>query len=84
MAFNPEEDPGWKYLRQTRDEMTRDQSKPYDSKVDCWVPHPDEGYIAAQIKEIKGDIATVMYKGGTEVCGLYLSILRTRYSCSIK
>ena len=64
---NVEDDPGWKYLRLTRDQIAEEQSKPYDAKADCWMPHPEEGYVHAQIRETKGDMCTVCVKGGVEV-----------------
>ena len=62
-----ENDPGWKYLRMDLDTLLKEQSRPYDSKTDCWVPDAAEGYVAAQIKATKGDIVTVISKGGAEV-----------------
>uniref|UniRef100_A0A0M3HFS8 Myosin N-terminal SH3-like domain-containing protein n=1 Tax=Ascaris lumbricoides TaxID=6252 RepID=A0A0M3HFS8_ASCLU len=43
-----------------------DQSAPYDSKKDCWIPDKEEGYVAAQILSVKGDQVVVSAKG-TEV-----------------
>jgi myosin protein heavy chain len=62
-----EKDPGWKYLRLTRDELLKEQSKPYDSKKNCWVPDSDEGYLAAEIKSTKGDQITVVTIKGNEL-----------------
>ncbi|VDM49700.1 unnamed protein product [Toxocara canis] len=53
-----ENDPGWQFLRQSREQMIADQSKPYDSKKDCWIPDAEEGFIPAQIKSTKGDMVT--------------------------
>ncbi|CEF60973.1 Myosin heavy chain [Strongyloides ratti] len=61
-----ENDPGWKYLRRTREEMLQDQSHPYDSKKNFWMPDPEEGYIAVEVSSIKGDTATVTVTGGIE------------------
>ena len=33
--------------------------KPYNSKTACWVPDKEEGYLAADVKETKGDMCTV-------------------------
>ncbi|VDK21568.1 unnamed protein product, partial [Anisakis simplex] len=41
----------------------QDQSVPYDSKKDCWIPDKDEGYVPAQIISTKGDQITVTSKG---------------------
>uniref|UniRef100_A0A915EIQ5 Uncharacterized protein n=1 Tax=Ditylenchus dipsaci TaxID=166011 RepID=A0A915EIQ5_9BILA len=61
-----ESDPGWKYLKRTREQILEDQSRPYDSKKNMWIPDPEEGYTAADVKSIKGDTATVVIQGGTE------------------
>ncbi|KHN79010.1 Myosin-4 [Toxocara canis] len=68
MAFEMEceKDPGWQYLRQTREQMAADQSKPYDSKKNCWVPDAEEGFIAAEITSTKGDMVTVVTAKGNE------------------
>uniref|UniRef100_A0A0N5ABN2 Myosin N-terminal SH3-like domain-containing protein n=1 Tax=Syphacia muris TaxID=451379 RepID=A0A0N5ABN2_9BILA len=67
-----EKDPGWQYLRQSREQaakiklMIKDQSRPYDSKKNCWVPDAEEGYIAAEITSTKGDTVTVITARGNE------------------
>lgn len=60
-------DPGWVYLRQSPEQALADQTKPYDSKKNVWIADPDEGYIAAEIKAIKGDMCTVTTAKGNEV-----------------
>ncbi|EYC46232.1 hypothetical protein Y032_0404g853 [Ancylostoma ceylanicum] len=55
-----EKDPGWQYLRLTKEQMHKEQSRPYDSKKNVWVPDPEEGYIAADVKSTKGDNVTVV------------------------
>ncbi|CAJ0577938.1 unnamed protein product, partial [Mesorhabditis spiculigera] len=65
-AIDCENDPGWRYLRQSREEMLADQSRPYDSKKDCWVPDEDDGFVAAQIQSAKGDMVTVVTKSQSE------------------
>ncbi|KHN87676.1 Myosin-4 [Toxocara canis] len=62
-----ESDPGWQYLRQSREQMIADQSKPYDSKKDCWVPDAEEGFVTAQIKSTKGDMVSVVTSRGNEI-----------------
>ncbi|VDM97049.1 unnamed protein product, partial [Thelazia callipaeda] len=62
-----EKDPGWKYLRQTREQMAADQARPYDSKKNCWIPDAEEGYMAAEITSSKGDMVTVVTARGNEV-----------------
>ncbi|KAI6204528.1 hypothetical protein M3Y94_00684900 [Aphelenchoides besseyi] len=61
-----ENDPGWKYLRRTREQIMEDQSKPFDHKKDCWIVDEAEGYLAAQIKSTSGDQTTVTIAGGGE------------------
>uniref|UniRef100_A0A914L0P7 Myosin heavy chain n=1 Tax=Meloidogyne incognita TaxID=6306 RepID=A0A914L0P7_MELIC len=61
-----EKDPGWQYLRRTREQMIQDQSKPYDSKKNCWIPDPEEGYVAAEIVSSGKDKTTVKLANGTE------------------
>ncbi|CAJ0577863.1 unnamed protein product, partial [Mesorhabditis spiculigera] len=55
-----EDDPGWQYLRMSREQQIVDQSKPYDSKKDCWVPDEEDGFVSAQIQEDKGDTVKVV------------------------
>ncbi|VDK54121.1 unnamed protein product [Cylicostephanus goldi] len=55
-----EKDPGWKYLRLSKEEMDKEHNQPYDSKKNVWVPDPEEGYVAAEVKSRKGDNVTVM------------------------
>ncbi|VDM57013.1 unnamed protein product [Angiostrongylus costaricensis] len=63
MASDYEKDPGWQYLRRTREQILQasgsDQSRPYDSKKNVWIPDVDEGYVAAEIKSTKGDDVVV-------------------------
>ncbi|KAK6055867.1 myosin head [Cooperia oncophora] len=54
-----EKDPGWQYLKRSREQMLKDQSQPYDSKKNVWVPDPEDGYVAAEIKSTKGDNVVV-------------------------
>ncbi|KHJ96159.1 myosin head [Oesophagostomum dentatum] len=67
MALEHEKDPGWQYLRRSREQMLEDQSKPYDSKKNCWVPDAEDGYVAAEITATKGDTVTVVTARGNEV-----------------
>ncbi|WKX94490.1 hypothetical protein Q1695_011624 [Nippostrongylus brasiliensis] len=67
MALEHEKDPGWQYLRRSREQVIEDQSKPYDSKKNCWVPDAEEGYMAAEITATKGDQITVVTARGNEV-----------------
>ncbi|KHN83384.1 Myosin-4 [Toxocara canis] len=63
MALEYESDPGWQYLRRSREQIAADQSAPYDSKKDVWIPDKEEGYIAAQIVSTKGDEVVVKVNG---------------------
>ncbi|ETN83119.1 myosin head [Necator americanus] len=38
----------------------QEHSRPYDSKKNVWVPDPEEGYVAADIKSAKGDNVIVV------------------------
>lgn len=46
----------------------KEQSRPYDSKKNCWIPDAEEGYVAAEITSTKGDNVTVVTARGNEVC----------------
>uniref|UniRef100_A0A0K0CTS5 Myosin head n=1 Tax=Angiostrongylus cantonensis TaxID=6313 RepID=A0A0K0CTS5_ANGCA len=59
MTSDYEKDPGWPYLRRTGEQILQDQSRPYDSKKNVWIPDVDEGYVAAEIKSTKGDEVVV-------------------------
>lgn len=69
MAFDMicAKDPGWQYLRLSREELLKDSSKPYDSKKNIWCPDKEEGFIASEIKSTKGDMVTVVTSKGSEV-----------------
>ena len=45
----------------------QDQSNPYDSKKNCWIPDPEEGYLAGEITATKGDTVTIVTARGNEV-----------------
>lgn len=55
------------FLFVSHDDVFQDQSKPYDSKKDCWIPDAEEGFISAQIKSTKGDTISVVTSRGNEV-----------------
>jgi myosin protein heavy chain len=72
MAFEDPnaKDPGWQYLRLSTERAqaaTPPWFKDYDSKKSCWIPDPEMGYVAATIKSVKGDMATVVKFTGGEV-----------------
>lgn len=45
----------------------QDQSIPYDSKKNVWVPDPEEGFVAGEITATKGDTVTITTAKGNEV-----------------
>ncbi|XP_005176298.1 myosin heavy chain, muscle isoform X18 [Musca domestica] len=63
IASQEDEDPS-PYLFVSLEQRRIDQSKPYDSKKNCWVPDEKEGYLLGEIKATKGDIVTVGLPGG--------------------
>ncbi|TMS35327.1 hypothetical protein L596_002754 [Steinernema carpocapsae] len=58
-----EKDPGWQYLKRSREQILKDQSKPYDSKKNVWIPDAEEGYLAATVVSTNGDKVTVTVDG---------------------
>lgn len=63
VANQEDEDPT-PYLFVSLEQRRIDQSKPYDSKKNCWVPDEKEGYLLGDIKATKGDIVSVGLPGG--------------------
>ncbi|KRF98632.1 uncharacterized protein Dwil_GK18232, isoform E [Drosophila willistoni] len=63
IASQEDEDPT-PYLFVSLEQRRIDQSKPYDSKKNCWVPDEKEGYLLGEIKATKGDIVSVGLPGG--------------------
>lgn len=61
---NLEDEDPTPYLFVSLEQRRIDQSKPYDSKKNCWVPDEKEGYLLGEIKATKGDIVTVQIPGG--------------------
>lgn len=59
--------PFQKYFFSTVAILFQDQSRAYDSKKNCWVPDPEEGYVEAIITKTAGDNVTVSIGQGTEV-----------------
>jgi myosin heavy chain 6/7 len=58
--MNPwEKDPGWQYLRLTREQMIKEQSAPYSAKKNVWIPDVEEGYVGGEIVTKKGDVCIV-------------------------
>uniref|UniRef100_A0A1L8E5A3 Putative myosin class i heavy chain n=1 Tax=Nyssomyia neivai TaxID=330878 RepID=A0A1L8E5A3_9DIPT len=52
------------YLFVSLEQKRIDQTKPYDSKKNCWVPDEKDGYLLGEIKATKGDLVTVSLPGG--------------------
>ncbi|XP_055702058.1 myosin heavy chain, muscle isoform X17 [Phlebotomus papatasi] len=52
------------YLFVSLEQKRIDQTKPYDSKKNCWVPDEKDGYLLGEIKATKGDLVTVGLPGG--------------------
>jgi hypothetical protein len=46
--------------------MIKEQSVPYDSKKNVWVPEEEEGYCPAEIKSTSGDNIVVVTGKGNE------------------
>ncbi|XP_013100141.1 myosin heavy chain, muscle isoform X2 [Stomoxys calcitrans] len=63
IASQEDEDPT-PYLFVSLEQRRIDQSKPYDSKKNCWVPDEKEGYLLGEIKATKGDVVSVGLPGG--------------------
>ncbi|XP_071512243.1 myosin heavy chain, muscle-like [Panulirus ornatus] len=64
-STGPDPDPT-EFLFVSLEQKRIDQTKPYDPKKSCWIPHEKEGYIEGEIQGTKGDLITVMAKGETK------------------
>ncbi|CAL4086913.1 unnamed protein product, partial [Meganyctiphanes norvegica] len=64
-STGPDPDPS-EYLFVSREQKVIDQSKPYDAKKDCWVPHEKEKFIAAKLQGTKGELVMVDVAGETK------------------
>ncbi|CAL4063538.1 unnamed protein product [Meganyctiphanes norvegica] len=64
-SVGPDPDPA-EFLFVSREQKIKDQAKPYDSKKDCWTPHPTEGFALGKITGTKGDLITVDAMGETK------------------
>ncbi|UMM12491.1 hypothetical protein L5515_001241 [Caenorhabditis briggsae] len=64
MSLEYEKDPGWQYLKRSREQQLADQSRPYDSKKNVWIPDPEEGYIEGEIKGPGPKADTVIVTAG--------------------
>ncbi|KJH47330.1 myosin head [Dictyocaulus viviparus] len=61
-----ENDPGWQYLRRSREQIIEDESRPYDSKKNCWVPDAEDGYVEGIIEKVSGNNIIVTVGQGNE------------------
>uniref|UniRef100_A0A915CSF4 Myosin N-terminal SH3-like domain-containing protein n=1 Tax=Ditylenchus dipsaci TaxID=166011 RepID=A0A915CSF4_9BILA len=50
-----EKDPGWQFLRLSREKLLAEQNRPYDSKKN--------GYAAGEVTSTKGDTVVLTVKG---------------------
>lgn len=75
IASQEDEDPT-PYLFVSLEQRRIDQSKPYDSKKNCWVPDEKEGYLLGEIKATKGDIVSVSLPGGEVTQAFTICICR--------
>jgi myosin heavy chain 6/7 len=67
MTAEFENDPGYPFLAISREDKIAFTSQAFDSKKNCWVPDAEEGFVAAEIKTVKGDQVTVVTAKGNEV-----------------
>uniref|UniRef100_A0A0N4ZL86 Myosin head n=1 Tax=Parastrongyloides trichosuri TaxID=131310 RepID=A0A0N4ZL86_PARTI len=67
MSSEFENDEGYPFLAVSKDEKISLTSQPFDSKKNCWIPDPEEGFIAAEITEVQGDKVTVITSRGNQV-----------------
>jgi myosin heavy chain 6/7 len=51
------------FLFISMEQKRQDQSKPYDAKTACWIPHETEGFVVGAITGAKGDLITVKHDG---------------------
>uniref|UniRef100_A0A1I7XM24 Myosin N-terminal SH3-like domain-containing protein n=1 Tax=Heterorhabditis bacteriophora TaxID=37862 RepID=A0A1I7XM24_HETBA len=66
IGMSYEEDPGWQFLRQSQEQLLAATTKKFDSKKNVWVSDTEDGFIAAEIKSLKGDNIIVVTSKGTE------------------
>lgn len=74
VANQEDEDPA-PYLFVSLEQRRIDQSKPYDSKKNCWVPDEKEGYLIGEIKATKGDIVSVSLPGGEVIYKMHFPFI---------
>jgi len=47
--------PDWVWLKSPEEMLMQERSQPYDSKIDRWVPDPDDVFIRAKVVKAAGD-----------------------------
>uniref|UniRef100_A0A0N5B084 Myosin motor domain-containing protein n=1 Tax=Syphacia muris TaxID=451379 RepID=A0A0N5B084_9BILA len=62
-----EDDEGYIYLAVSREERDKNATLPFDSKKNCWIPDPDDGFVAAEIQSASADKVTVITVKGNEI-----------------
>ncbi|CAJ0579471.1 unnamed protein product, partial [Mesorhabditis spiculigera] len=72
--YDYERDPGWQFLRRSREQMLKDQSTPYDSKKNVWVPDPEDGFVAAEITSSTPNDVTVITAKGNQVIAYFAAV----------
>jgi len=60
-SFHGDEvDPDFQYLAPNKKMLAEEQSRPFDSKKNCWIPDHKDGYIKAEIISTKGEEVQVL------------------------
>ncbi|EFP05608.1 hypothetical protein GCK72_018221 [Caenorhabditis remanei] len=70
MSGNPdafENDPGFPFLGMSREAKAAASARPFDSKKNCWIPDPEDGFVAAEIQSTTGDQVTVVTVKGNQI-----------------
>ncbi|CAB01576.2 Myosin-3 [Caenorhabditis elegans] len=70
MSGNPdafENDPGFPFLGISREARAATAARPFDSKKNCWIPDPEDGFVAAEIQSTTGEQVTVVTVKGNQI-----------------
>ncbi|CAI5453365.1 unnamed protein product [Caenorhabditis angaria] len=62
-----ENDPGFPYLGISREQRSANAARAFDSKKNCWIPDPEDGFVAAEIQSTTGDQVTVVTSKGNQI-----------------
>ncbi|XP_014662682.1 PREDICTED: myosin heavy chain, muscle-like isoform X1 [Priapulus caudatus] len=57
----------WQFLKPTEKMKIETANMPFDAKKMVWVPDAKEGYAPGEIKEVKGDMTTILKNGAEEM-----------------